>query len=231
MTNAPGQCRARARTAERSRGFTLVELLVALTLLGLISVVLFGGLQFGSRAWEAGDARAEQLGEIEALQGLLRRQLSRAFIPVGVGDRFGSSAPFVGEPDRLRWVGAVPAHIGVGGLYWMELAVVDDLDGQRLDFAWALYRPDDPEALDALPEEGETVVGGRRTLVEGLSEAGFAYYGFEPDGGRPDWQDRWGGEDGLPSLFALRLEYPEGDARIWPLLVVRPQLVAVEAEP
>jgi len=33
----------------RSGGFTLVELLVAMTLLGLIFVALFGGLRFGRR--------------------------------------------------------------------------------------------------------------------------------------------------------------------------------------
>ena len=33
-------------------GFTLIELLVTLTLVGLISLVLFGGLRFGTRAWD-----------------------------------------------------------------------------------------------------------------------------------------------------------------------------------
>ena len=46
-------CRPRGHHRHRSEaGFTLIELLVALTLLGLISVVLFGGLRFGTRAWE-----------------------------------------------------------------------------------------------------------------------------------------------------------------------------------
>ena len=39
-------------TARDHNGFTLVELLVATTLLALLSVVLFGGLRFGARAWE-----------------------------------------------------------------------------------------------------------------------------------------------------------------------------------
>ena len=41
----------------RRRGYSLVEVLVALTLLGRISVALVTGLRFGARAWEHGDTR------------------------------------------------------------------------------------------------------------------------------------------------------------------------------
>ncbi len=37
----------------RQAGFTLVELLVAMTLLAFLSITLFGGLRFGARSWEA----------------------------------------------------------------------------------------------------------------------------------------------------------------------------------
>ncbi|MDH3594369.1 MAG: prepilin-type N-terminal cleavage/methylation domain-containing protein, partial [Rhodospirillales bacterium] len=62
----------------RSGGFTLVELLVALTLLGLIFVALFGGLRFGTRTWETGNQRSEAFAEVEVMQSLLRRQLAQA---------------------------------------------------------------------------------------------------------------------------------------------------------
>ena len=57
-------------------GFTLVELLVATSVLALLSVVLFGGMRFGARAWEAGEASIERTGEVEAAQDLLRRTFS-----------------------------------------------------------------------------------------------------------------------------------------------------------
>ncbi|NEX17237.1 MAG: general secretion pathway protein GspJ, partial [Halochromatium sp.] len=37
----------------RGRGFTLVELLIALSLIGIITLLLFSGLRLGSRSWEA----------------------------------------------------------------------------------------------------------------------------------------------------------------------------------
>ena len=45
------------RAAER--GFTLLELLVAITLLGLLMAALFGGLRLGTRVWETADARLD----------------------------------------------------------------------------------------------------------------------------------------------------------------------------
>ncbi len=97
-------------------GFTLIELLVALTLLGLVSVVLFGGLRFGTRAWEAGNARAERLAEVQAVQAVLRRRIAQAVLPedAGAESAFSDSpAAFAGEEDSLRFVALVPYEIEV----------------------------------------------------------------------------------------------------------------------
>ena len=39
------------------RGFTLVEVLIAISLLGLMLVILFGGLRLGGRSWDAIEQR------------------------------------------------------------------------------------------------------------------------------------------------------------------------------
>ena len=112
--------RRHGRARRRSEaGFTLIELLVALTLLGLISVVLFGGLRFGTRAWEAGNLRAEQLAQVQAVQALLRRRIAQALPPgpEAAGDA-GDEARrrvFSGESDALQFLAAVPSRAGVGG--------------------------------------------------------------------------------------------------------------------
>ena len=72
-------CKRSARGG--ASGFTLVELLVALTLFGVISVVIMGGLRFGTRVWETGNDRAEVLAEVDAVQGILRRYMAQAIVP------------------------------------------------------------------------------------------------------------------------------------------------------
>lgn len=221
-------------------GFTLVELLIALTLVGLMSVVLFGGLHFGARAWEAGSERAAQLGEIEAVHGFLRRQIGQAVLPAGTGGRAARTASasrrldpdaatdsFAGEEDSLRFTALVPSRIGVGGFYRFQLSAVQDDAFRRLEVSWWLDRPDEsrdepPEELDN-PDETESAVGGKRVLIEGLERVVFRYYGAERGTGDAEWRGDWDGEAGLPALIALEIEFPPNDYRSWPELLVAPK--------
>ncbi len=218
-----GARRRRRMGGRAGAGFTLIELLVALTLLGLVSVVLFGGLRFGTRAWEAGNARAERLAEVQAVQAVLRRRIAQAVLPedAGTASAFSDSpAAFAGEEDSLRFVALVPSRFGVGGFYLFDLSVADDDDGTRLELAWRLFRPDQPGDLDE-PEPG---LGGKRVLIEGIEEAKFGYYGAETAGAEAEWRGRWDEADGLPALIALEVAFPAGDSRSWPDLVVAPRL-------
>ena len=221
----PTRRHGRARRRPEA-GFTLIELLVALTLLGLISVVLFGGLRFGTRAWEVGNLRAEQLAQVQAVQALLRRRIAQALPPAseaaGVDAR---RRVFSGESDALQFLAAVPSRAGVGGIYAFDLAVIEvgapGGAGMRLEFTWRLHRADDEAERGEPPEAG---LGGRRVLIEGLASARFSYFGAPAPGQAADWRDRWEAEAGLPGLIAIEAEFPEGDGRAWPVLHVAPKL-------
>ena len=233
MTPLSEYVRGRRAARRGCGGFTLIELLVALTLFGLISVVLFGGLRFGTRAWETGQARIEHLAEIEAVQGLLRRQIAQIMAPtVRPGRRArltDSVTVFEGETDRVHFAAHVPPHLGVGGIYLFEIGVNDDgRSGRQLDLVWHLYRPDEPSIrTEDIDEEG-TLLSGRRTLIEGIEEVEFSYFGvpsedlgLERDG---DWHEDWIDELALPTLIAIKVDFPEGDRRAWPELVVQTRL-------
>ncbi len=214
------------RERRSEAGFTLLELLVALTLLGLISVVLFGGLRFGTRAWEVSNLRAGQLAQVQAVQGLLRRRITQA-LPPGPEDARVAGAEtrrpvFSGQADALSFLAAVPSRAGVGGIYAFDLIAIEDAAGVRLELTWRLYRADDDEAgRDDTPEAG---LGGRRVLIEGLAGARFSYFGAPAPGRVADWRDRWEAEEGLPGLIAIEAEFPAGDGRAWPVLQVAPKL-------
>ena len=208
-------------------GFTLIELLVALTLFGVISVVLMGGLRFGTRVWESGDARAQALAEVEAVQGILRRYMSQAMVPQPFGRPVRNAKAFIGDAERLRLITIVPAHIGVGGLYQVEIAMAEDSDLEvpALELKWSLYRADDPRRIEELGEGEDTLVGGRRTLLTGVKSIAFAYYGEAGfDLGESEWRDEWLEDEFLPSLISLNVEFAEGFEQFWPELVVRTRL-------
>ncbi|HNT58060.1 MAG TPA: prepilin-type N-terminal cleavage/methylation domain-containing protein, partial [Syntrophales bacterium] len=59
-----------------NRGFTLLELLISLTLLSVIAVLVFGALRLGVRAWEKGEATIETRQRERIVMDLLQRQMA-----------------------------------------------------------------------------------------------------------------------------------------------------------
>lgn len=232
-------------------GFTLIELLVALTLFGLIAVVLFGGLTFGTRAWEAGNAQADRLAEVEAVQSLLRRQLARS-LPfaersrealsdeetssgeTSSGETSGDAAPgdedarpaaFIGEAARMAFLAPAPPQIGVGGIYLFELSVEEGPEARRLVLAWRL-----PRGEPLPPEASPSAAGGRRVLLDGLDSSRFSYFGSPRADEPADWQESWDGRQGPPRLVAVDLAFAASDRRRWPRLLIAPRS-ALDLEP
>jgi general secretion pathway protein J len=206
-------------------GFTLIELLVALTLFGLISIVVMGGLRFGTRVWETGETRAQAVAEVEAVQGILRRYLAQATVPQLFGSNTQDVPLFVGEVESLLFVTITPAHVGVGGLYQVRIAKVDgNGEGEgSLELTWRIFRPDDPRAIEEDPGEDDTLAAGRRTLLTGVKSVTFAYLKSDGPGfGEPEWEETW--EEDIPGLIAMNVEFSPGSGRVWPVLVVQTRL-------
>ena len=203
------KCPTRSRS---TAGFTLVELLVAMTLIGLISVALFGGLRFGARAWEAGNERAESFSQLEVVQSLLRRELNLADSLLGSDGRFS----FEGTADRLLFTAPGPANFGLGGHYLFELASRDDGPRQDLMLRWRIYRAEQEVRLD--DEETE-----ERALLEGIESLEIRYFGDPEDRGEPDWEVEWEEQQRPPGLVQIRVTFPAGDDRVWPVLTIAPR--------
>lgn len=193
-----------------SQGFTLIELLVALTLMALLSIVLFGGLRFGVRAWEGGGDHIEQAHRIEAVQSLLRRGISQARLPPQAAD----AAPFPafdGSSDRLTFVAPLPAHRGIGGSYLFRLSTQEHDGRSDLILTWQIYRPDGGLAP---PEEATT-------MLENIAAIELSYYGAVGPEQPMQWRDAWDSTNGIPRMVRMRVEFPSSEARRWPDLIIR----------
>src|SRR5262245_42667501 len=111
-------------TLRNCDGFSLLEMLVALTLFGLVTVMLFGGLQLGTRVVEAGGRRAEQASRRSVASEFVRTQLAQAQ-PV---EREGNQQidgkkliEFDGTADAIAFIGATSVYQPVGGLQTLNI--------------------------------------------------------------------------------------------------------------
>lgn len=216
---------ARLRRA-RSGGFTLLELLIAITLLALLLAVLFGGLRTGSRVWEAGDQRSDDLARLQAAQGFLRRQIGDLFPLQKERPTDGSGSVAVsGTKNSFAFAGLLPTHFDFVGFQTITVAVSENRDGRHLTVQWEPF--DDNTIVQQQIDSDER----QSTLVENVASVRFAYFGAEEDGGDARWFDEWLDRDLPPALVRLSLEFDEGDRRYWPTLVVRVPSTVVSIDP
>lgn len=200
-----GHCRLKPALNRQQTGFTLLELIVAITLMGLLLVVLYSGLRIGLNGWDSGERRAEATNRLRLAEEFLRRQLAQSITVYQFTEQQERIVAFAGQANGIEFVAPMLAQLGQGGLYRVRIAVNDG----RLWIRWRPYLPGDPEA----DEEKETV------LLEGVSDSEWAYFGPEQDNDSepPRWHSEWTNTGQRPSLVRLNLSLT-GES--WPDLVV-----------
>lgn len=201
----------------RAAGFTLLELLIAMSLLGFILALLFAGMRLGARSWDAGEALAEKSAHMAALQGFLRRELSQA-VPYKWKKKPDMNLAFIGQPGFIRLVAPISVRSGPGGRFQIGLDLAQENERGQLVMRTAM--PDlNTVDFSALANAAPTV------LAEQVAELSFAYFGADNKDAPPYWREQWGNqetEQRLPLLIRVRIRFRDG--RAWPDLVVAPMV-------
>lgn len=224
-----------ARAGALSPGFTLVELLIALAMISLITLLLFSGLRLGSRAWEGVDAAAERVGSIRLAHDFLSRTLTQARAASAVFD--GAVVPiFSGDGERVEFAAPLSEHVGVPGIYVLRLSVEGSarqrdlvltrwlmhpevLEGGDDIPAWEPLMDDAEMALGSVPLDTDAALGafGRTLLLENVDEFEITYFGALEGDDEPDWQEEWTEQNAPPVLIRIHLNTVD---QTWPDLIV-----------
>lgn len=209
---------ARFVTKQPQAGFTLLELLISITLLGMLLVLLFGGLRLGLRSWDAVQRQVDNLNSVRSLENFLRRELEQVH-PYRWKGTPSPVLAFQGAPDRVQFVAPMAARIGAGGLHAASLEL--DHTGEKRRIVWR-NQPLDAESKDfsvLAQTEGMVLASAELEMVDTIA---LSYFGSEREGQPPQWWDRWEGRVALPALIRVKVRFRDGTE--WPEFVVAPQL-------
>lgn len=177
----------------KERGFTLLELLLALALAAALVVMLLGSLRVGLAAWRQGDERAAVHQHLRSLSELLAGSVAATFPYHQSGPQGGEAkVQFQGEAGRLSFVTLAPPFPLSAPVPFVAVTIAGRSgENPGLAITEKLLPNFDPFE-DAQP----LFVDASVTAVN------FRY--LRPDGG---WEERWDGatERGLPQAVQISL--------------------------
>ncbi len=200
-----------------SRGFTLIEMLVGLTLLGVMLILIYASLNVGLRAWDTGEKRVSEASRQRVVQSFLRRELSQLF-PVRWRGIPESKIAFEGAKDELKFVTMLTlgASAREGGLQWGHLYVATDEapGGERRQTLFIKRSAFNLQAKDwDGVDEAKPI-----PLVTGVKTFELGYYGAENDTVDPQWTSEWTNPLRMPQLIRITLQVDDG-RNVPPLIV------------
>ncbi|MFN3374969.1 MAG: prepilin-type N-terminal cleavage/methylation domain-containing protein [Burkholderiaceae bacterium] len=185
------------------RGFTLLELLVVMTLLSLVVLAMASALRTAAQTQERVEIRLAQSDDVRVATAFLRTVLSRVSAerrppsPEGGSQR---SVWFAAENASLEWVGVMPVRPGIGGRHFMRLAVETRPQGKVLVLRYQ------PWAVPAVPPVWDLAAS-----IELVREVRSLRLSYEDTSVQPAvWTDNWPYADRFPARVVLRLESAGG---------------------
>jgi general secretion pathway protein J len=183
----------------RQDGFTLLEMLVALVVFGLLMAGLGQTVQYGLTAWRAERRDAAGPAAVAVVDGSLRQLIEQA-----------APLPFTGAPSQFAFTTTLPEGSGLGDRL-ADVALLVDRDN-RLVLRWRTHLDGTP--LNTPPPPQEDV------LLTGVTSLHCSYLGAQGQGA-PAWMMNI---HGVPLLVRIRIDFASGSP--WPDLVAAPAAAA-----
>lgn len=215
--SSPGRRRHPAEANAHPAGFTLLELLIALTLLGLLMLILLGGLRFSVQAWHRSQTRSDQITTLHSAGAAIERLLAQAQPAYAAQDPTDPTIDFAGSADAVTLVAPLPDAIDPGILARQHLGLAPTATGLALVLTWRLDLP----GPDAAPPPATTAI-----LLDDVRSLRLRYWGAVQPNTAETWQDRWQGLSRLPKLISVEIQRGD-DTRL--AFMVAPQVTSSPA--
>jgi len=191
-------------------GFTLVEILLALSLMSMLLALAYGGLRASTRAADKGQTVLEDSSRIRMAHQFVHKRLNQA-IPLAYAESEDGTlrTVFEGQAGKIRYVAPMPGYLGFGGPQVQELELVPSDKGQALVLSHALLQGFQEENLYLRPPI---------VLVDNIASGEFSFLGRDENGELTTWLSTWDDIGSMPESISLEVEFSEDVYIQWPLL-------------
>ena len=193
--------------SKRNAGFTLIEVLLAMTLLSIMMVLLFSSLATGAESWNRGEHKIAEINKKAVAYQFFQRHLP-SIRPLW--DNFSDDErhfSFQGDKESLKFVSVFPSSASRKGLQIFKI-VFNKQDQQSISVK---IMPFFPTTKDGQWQEEEVV------LVDDVEALKLSYFGVDKGTEEPNWLDQWQDKNSLPLLVKINIMLR--DESYWPEMI------------
>lgn len=180
-----------------ARGFTLVEILVSITLLALVMLALGGALRGIVQTDDRVSDRRARLDDFRTASGFLKSAVGRIWSQKTLAAQGQGQNAFLfqGGAAAMAWVGVMPPRYGAGGRYFFRLAAEPREGRMALVIRFAPWRD-----VQGFPDWS---AADSRVLTDDVTAFSISY---EDDQTEPrQWGAVWPIPDRLPDRVNIRV--------------------------
>ena len=174
----------------KNKGFTLLELLISIVMLGIIMVILVGALRLGFRSVESGEKKMESLERMRVSLSMIDSQI-QSQIPLTYQEEETTKYYFTGEKDSLQFSTNYSIWGGQKGYVIVTYSVSTEEEGKAVLYA--------SEHIVGVEETKET------KLLDAFDDIYFEYFYKGPTDEVGNWVEQWTDTSKIPEKIKVHL--------------------------
>lgn len=174
----------------RECGFTLLELIISITLVAIIVLIVAGAVSLGYRSFNSGERKLNAIERLRSSLTILDAQVQSG-VPLTLEDGGVKQYYFVGEQESLKFSTNYSIWGGQRGYVIVNYRVEKDDKGKRTLFV--------SEYKVGMENQKEA------KLLEGFDEITFDYFRQDATEEEGEWITQWVEEEMMPTRIRLNL--------------------------
>jgi general secretion pathway protein J len=194
--------------AHEKGGFTLIEVLIAMSLLSIMMGLLFFSMRTAFESWNIGEAKVEQINKKAVFYQFFKQHLtnSKPLFEYKLENENSTEIKkmvFQGTSEQIRFVSALPAASIRKGEQIFNIG----------------FNPQQTNSIivSLTPYRQPQQTGEQTQLLDHVKQIQFSYFGKFNENFEREWQTDWLESEELPRL--VRIKVVLDDESIWPDMV------------